>query len=126
MAFAPYPAANHASRPGSTLRALPYAVALGCVAITYLALLALFFLLDNGLSPAAYDCRTIFCSPSEATIIVGMLLIPPTVVAAAVSVLSLVVMQRKGSGLHWAAEGFLAALVGTLLTAFAIVIWRVV
>lgn len=113
MTFVSYPADLYQpARRGGTFRFSPYAVAVGCIAILYVGALVVVFLTAGGLDESAYDCSTIFCSPTDAVLITGIIAIPSTAIAAIFSVLALVVLHGMGGRLHPVAEGVLAALVG--------------
>lgn len=118
MTMAPHPADMYRpARRRTTFRLSPYAAAVGCVVGLYVAALVILFLINGGLDASAYDCRTIFCSPTDAVFLIGIIAVPSTAGAAIFSVLGLVVLHSVGDRLHWAAEGALAALVGIGLSA---------
>ena len=116
-----HPGRYSAPRRCATFRPAPYAAAVGFVVAAYLAGLAAIFLSSGGLDPAAYDCTSLFCSPTDATLIIGIVAIPSTVAAIVFAVLGLVVAHHRGGRLHWVAEGAMAALAGIALSVAATV-----
>ena len=119
MTYPPPQPGPYPPRRRGSFRFAPYAVTVGMLVAVYFVGLVVLFLSFGGLDSAQYDCTRWLCNPWEATLWIGLILIPSTIVAALISILSLVVYQGSGGRLPLAGQAALAALIGIAVSGAA-------